>query len=242
MGNLPEQVHGGALSAVVDNPYALSADDITIPRLRLAQYSSAAVKSRLVDFGDLYVGIGKEDANPTVVAKAGAPLGEPLRFYIHRLTAGFNYKDRENETQFGPRGASYREVLQLADGDPRRVFQKHDYLLTVPSYPRLPVLFLMTSKWGGHSAKWINTQIGIAVQEGQNPLGIAFQIQTRQVDHPKGGFAEAVVQLADVKAKDAKSDAELVAKQAEIASSAQRYDADESDVATATVVDAPSLG
>ena len=246
MSNLPEQAHqrGTAVATVAaDNPYNLTAQDVILPRLRIAQYQSFAFKKGLAGYGDLVVGIGKEDPQPIVVAKGGDPLGEPLRFYVHRIYSGFNYREDPTDTNltFGPLGGTFQQALQFTQGDPRRVYQKHDFALTVPAYEDLPVRFLMTSKWGGPAAKWINTQIGIALRKQENPLELAFQIVTRQSSNAKGDFAIAEASFAKVSAKDRKSDLELVASHAPLATSVAVSDEAPDAAVEATVVDAPGL-
>lgn len=249
MTNLPEQAHqrGTALATrPEDDPYALDSSDVILPRLHIAQYQSDAFKRRLVDYGDLFISIGREDSNPQVLAKAGEPLSEPLRFYIHRLQRGFNYREDPTDQRmtFGPLGGTFQQALQFTQGDPRRVYQKHDYVITAPVYATLPIRFLMTSTWGGQAAKWINTQIGILKQEGKNPLETAFVVRSRPGHNDKGDFASAVVAIADLKAKDREKDMEIVYRHAELLSTTTISDDDIADAveAPATATDVPDLG
>lgn len=248
MSNLPEQAHqrSTAVATVAsDDPYALDQSMVQLPRLYLAQYQTKAFKRHLVEFGAIFTGIGSEDASPTVLAEAKEPLTDPVRFYVHRLQQGFNYAEDPNDLKnltFGRRGLTYGEALAFVDGDPRRVFQKVDYTLTIPSYPVLPILFLMTGRWGGQPSRWINTQIGIAKQEGKNPRDIAFAIQARQTHNDKGDFVEAVVGIADVKARDKAKDLEIVERHADLLSTVAVVDPGEADSAPAPdTTDAPSL-
>lgn len=244
MSNLPEQVHGGGAVAVQDDPYALDQSMVQLPRLYLAQYQSKAFKRHLVDFGAIFTGIGAEDANPVVLAEAKEPLTDPVRFYVHRLQQGFNYAedpDNPKNLTFGRRGMSYGEALAKVGGDPRRVFQKVDYTLTIPANPVLPVLFLMTGRWGGQPSRWINTQIGIAKEEGKNPRDIAFQIQARQTHNDKGDFVEAVVGIANVSAKDRKSDLAVVERHANLLATVSVADTDYDAPEQPDASNAPSL-
>lgn len=247
MTNLPEQAHqGGTALATLggDDPYAMDQSMVTLPRLYLAQYQTTAFKRGLAKFGSIFVGIGAEDAEPVTLAEGKEPMSDPVRFYVHRLTQGFNYAEDPKDPKkltFGPLGGTYAQALSFTGGDPRRVFQKIDYMLTVPDYDSLPVRFLMTGKWGGGPSRWINTQIGIMRQKDIHPLTQAFQIQARQTHNDKGDFTEAVVGIANVKAAQAKKDQELVASHAALlASTAIAVDTgEEYDAAPAANV--PSL-
>lgn len=248
MSNLPEQAHQQSTAVAVrpeDNPYALDQSMVTLPRLRIAQYQSKAFKRKLVEYGDLYVGIGQEDQNPVVVAKQADPLGEALVFYVHRIERGFNYAEDPTDLKnltFGPLGGTFAEALTHTGGDPRRVFQKIDYTLTVPAFAALPVKFLMTGRWGGNASRWMNTQIGILLQEGKRPLEQPFIIQTRQTHNDKGDFTEAVVGFGDVKGKEIAAHTELVEKHAALLAVTSVVSDDYADdIAPADVVNAPSL-
>ncbi len=248
MANLPEQVYQrGTAVAVRDaaNPYDLDSNDVILPRLRIAQYQSDVFKRKLADYGDLVVTIGKEDANPIVVAKGGEPMSAPLVFYVHRIGKGFNYREDPAQTNltFGPLGGTFQQALAFTQGDSRRVFQKHDYVITIPAYEDLPVQFLMTSKWGGPAAKWMNTQIGILLQRGTSPLKTPFQVQSRPTHNDKGDFAEAIIGIAAVKAREKAQHAELVACHASIAAAATMRDGSETyEASSPDTTSAPSLG
>lgn len=248
MSNLPEQAHQRGTAVAVrtqDDPYALDQSMVQLPRLYLAQYQTKAFKRKLVDFGAIFTGIGAEDASPTVLAEAKEPMTDPVVFYVHRLIQGFNYAENDNDLKdltFGYRGMTYGEALAKVGGDPRRVFQKVDYTLTIPSYPVLPVLFLMTGKWGGQPSRWINTQIGIAKQEQRNPLDIPFALQARQTHNDKGDFVEAVVGIANVKASERKKHQEVIARHAELLASTTTVAPEESDYQAPDTSAAPSLG
>lgn len=249
MTNLPEQAYNGGAVAVrpQDDPYAVDASMVTLPRLRIAQYMSDSFKRGLAKYGDLVVGIGKDDAHAAVVAKGADPLGEALRFYVHRLWSGYNYREDATDKRltFGPLGQSFQQALQHTDGDPRRVFLKIDYLLTIPAYEDLPVRFLMTSKWGGPASKWLNTQISLIRQRGGGVLDTAFQIQTRSTTNNQGEFAVAEVGYADVKASVAKTDESLVQAHAGLAATINLNVNDAEiagDALAEAAVDAPSLG
>lgn len=244
MTNLPEQAHGTAV-ATTANPaeaYNIDSSMVKLPSLYLAQYSSKAFKARTVNFGDIYVGVGAEDPEPFVAGSGGDnTLSAPVRFYIHSVSPGFQIVDKD--AAYGKRslrpGTTYAQALQEAGGDPRNVFQQTFYTITIPDYALWPVRFIMGSRWGGNAARWINTQVSMLVQQGKRPLDTAFQIQTRPTSNDSGDFVDAVVGFANVPAKLAKADQEIVAQHAALLSSGN-VDTSVEDFAPAAV-DAPSL-
>lgn len=246
MTNLPEQVHGSTAVATTgaDNPYAIDQSMVKLPTLYLAQYSSKAFKGRRVGFGDIYVGIGAEDPSPSVLATAEeGSLSPAVRFYAHTVAPGYQVVDAD--APYGKRslrfGTNYAQALQEGGGDPRNVFLQTFFTLTLPDYPLYPVRFIMGSKWGGNSARWINSQISMALMQKKRPLDIAFQIQTRPTSTDSGEFVDAVVGFANVAAKVAKADQEIVTAHADLLSSGavEPISVDTPEVVDAT--EAPSL-
>jgi hypothetical protein len=244
MTNLPEQQHGSTAVATTSPQEAYSIDQsmVKLPSLYLAQYSSKAFKARTVNFGDIYVALGAEDPNPQVMgaAKEGA-LSDPCRFYIH--TAAPMYQVVDPTANYGKRslrvGTKYADALREAKGKPQDVFLQTSFSLTIPEYPILPVRFIMGSRWGGNAARWINTQISMALLQSKRPLDLAFQIQTRPTSNDSGDFVDAVVGFAKVAAKDAAKDQEIVSAHAELLATTTVDTAYDADVPQAT--EAPSL-
>lgn len=244
MSNLPAQAHGQSVATVsAPEAYAIDQSMVKLPSLYLAQYSSKAFKARTVNFGDIYVALGAEDPEPQVVGKGGdGTLSEPVRFYVH--TAAPSYQVVDASAPYGKRslrlGTTYGQALGEAGGDPREVFLQTHYTLTIPEAPLFPVRFIMGSRWGGNSARWINSQISIALMQGKRPLDLAFQIQTRPASTDSGDFVDAVVGFAKVAAKDSKVDQQFVETHAELLST-RPVAPDEDYTATAEATEAPSL-
>jgi hypothetical protein len=243
MTALPAQAHGTDVATAADiNPYAIDGSMVKLPSLYLAQYSSKAFKGRRVGFGDIYVGLGADDPEPVVVGKGGdETLSEPVRFYIHSVQPGYQVVDKQ--ANYGKRslrlGTVYAQALREGGGDPRNVFLQTYFTMTIPAYPLYPVRFIMGSRWGGSAARWINTQIAMAIQQSRRPLDLAFQIQTRPAHNESGDFVDAVVGFADVPAKDRGDDQELVTAHADLLSSGN-VEADYVDDAP-QATEAPSL-
>jgi hypothetical protein len=248
MTNLPEQAHGTSVATTsAPEAYAIDQSMVKLPSLYLAQFSSKAFKARLVNFGDVYVGVGAEDPTPAIMGGVAndAKLSSPVRFYVHSVQPGYQVVD--TDAAYGKRslrlGTPYAQALREGGGDPRNVFLQTHMTLTIPDYPLYPVRFIMGSRWGGSSARWINTQIAMAIQQKQRPLDLAFQIQTRPTSNDSGDFVDAVVGFAKVAAKDAKADQEIVTAHAELLSSGQvDTSGDYSAAEAADTSEAPSLG
>lgn len=246
MTNLPEQAHGTAVATTSPTEaYAIDQSMVKLPSLYLAQYSSKAFKGRRVGFGDIYVAVGADDPEPTVVGEAGdeGAMSKPVRFYVHGVQPGYQVVDPE--APYGKRslrlGTTYAQALREAGGDPREVFLQTHMTLTIPEFPLWPVRFIMGSRWGGNAARWINTQIAMAIQQNKRPLDLAFQIQTRPTSNDSGDFVDAVVGFAKVAAKDAKADQEVVERHTDLLSTVTVDTSDEDAYAGAEATEAPSL-
>jgi len=244
MTNLPAQAHGTDVGApaLPEQAYQIDQSMVKLPSLYLAQYSSKAFKARAVNFGDIYVALGAEDPEPQVVGAAvDGALSKPVRFYVH--TAAPMYQVVDASANYGKRslrlGTTYAQALGEGGGDPRNVFLQTSFSLTIPEYPLLPVRFIMGSRWGGNAARWINTQISMALLQSKRPLDLAFQIQTRPTSNDSGDFVDAVVGFANVPAKTAKADQVIVKSHAELLATTtiDNSYADDAPVAT----EAPSL-
>lgn len=247
MTNLPEQAHqrGGALARrQEDDPYAVDSSMVTLPGLYMAQYQSKAFKARKVSYGDIFVAVGAEDTRPIVIGKGGEPLSEPVRFYVHRIETGFDTAEDPNDLKrktLGRLGGTYAEALEKVNGDPRRVWQKFGYRITVPGYRTLPVRLFLSGK-SAPAGRWLNTQITVLRQEGKAPLSVAFQLQSKPSTNNQGDFVVAVLDLANVKAKDKAADAELVEAHANILASTTVVDSYEvEDAESVDTAAAPGL-
>lgn len=245
MNNLPAQAHSNAVAnTTAAEAYQIDSSMVRLPSMYLAQYQSKAFKNRVAEFGDIFVAVGAEDPEPAIVGRHGddGALSAPVRFYAHTAAPGYQVVDPS--APFGKRslrfGTSYGVALSESGGDPRKVFLQTHYTLSIPAYPLWPVRFIMGSRWGGSAARWINSQIAMALQKGDDPLKLAFQIQTRPTSNDSGDFVDAVVGFAKVPAKDKAADLEIIEQHADLLSSGSvdtSFDVDEPSVAT----EAPSL-
>jgi hypothetical protein len=217
---LPEQMHAPTSTAVAVSGgvnQGLDASDVRLPRLKFAQYMSKVVTRKLVPYSDIYVTQGAEDEEPVIVAEGTGELGKlskPLRFYVHgEPRKGFSYTDPQNDLAIS-RDGSYPNLSLVKNQDPSNVRRTYDYLVTVPAYPDLPVMFLMHGKWGGQTAKQLNTRLVLAKSQGIDPSTIAFKLQTKPAEADKGPYSAAVIGIDKVAAKDKSKDQALVQQHA----------------------------
>jgi hypothetical protein len=251
--NLPEQLHrrpGTDVATRSQEAAGLDAGDILIPRLKLAQGISKVVTARIVDYGAIFVAASRDDLEPEVVAAApakGEQVGPAVRFYIlGDPRKGWSWTQPDNELG---RGQEYPDLRLVKGQDPRNVRRTYDYLVTLPSYPILPVRFLMHGQWGGQAAKQLNTQLLLNRQKGIESHTVAFKLQARLTSSPQGGqeraFVQAVVGLDKVPAKDKDADLELVQNHLDLVGSAANVrtveDEDTAPTSSVPATDAPSL-
>lgn len=250
--NLPEQMHQRPGTAVATrgqgSDEGLNVTDILIPRMKIGQKTSRDV----LDYGGVYVLESRDDPDPTQIAappKAMGDMGAALRFYIHgEPNKGWSWKPA---TEGGPwRGRDYPDLRLVKDQDPREVRRTYDYLITLPAYDELPVMFIMHGQWGGQAAKQLNKDLLLARLKGIEGHTIAFKLQTKKTSSPKAGqerpFIQVFVGRDDVAAKDRKADLELVEQHhllaGDLANLRTVEDDDTAVAGTATeVTNAPSL-
>lgn len=245
---LPAQMHAPG-SAVAARPQAagndtLDANDVRLPRLKLAQMISKAVENGVVNYGDIFVSHGQDDMEPVVLAegpKKGDLSSPPVIFYVLGVQKGYSYSDpngRLGRTLDG----SYPNLSLVKGQDPKNVRRTYDYLLVVPEYPDLPVKFIMHGAWGGQAAKSLNTRLVLAQQKGIPQHEVPFKLQVQKTENDRGAFARAIVAPADVPAKDREAHQALVQDFLGLVASANVSAVDDDvPVATAEPVDAPSL-
>lgn len=255
--NLPEQLHarpGTEVGTTVQAPYRidndaeLNANDILLPRIKLVQKMSRVSELEGVDYGAVYVYLGRDDMEPTILAGAPAKgdLGEPVRFYVlDDPRKGWSWTRPDNTLG---RGAEYPPLGWVINQDPRKVNRTYSYLLTIPEYPSLPVGFLMYGAWGGDGARFINTQRVLARRAGEDPNLIAYRLQAMKTAKPVQGseqpFVKAIVGFDKVDAKDKAADIELVQSHSAIVGSSNVTVSEEDIVpqADAEATAVPDLG
>jgi hypothetical protein len=217
--------------------------------MKLGQKISGIVDSRPELYGAVYVLASRDDNEPVVLAAAPkdrGDVGPEVRFYLHGdPIKSWSWTTPEGDLGRNPR---YPQLSEVKGSDPKNVRRTYDYLITVIGYDMLPVRFLMHGQWGGQAAKQLNTQLLLNKQRGIEQSTVAYKLQVKKTASPKGGqdrpFAQALVGLAKISAKDKSADQELVqAHIALVGSSANVSTLDDDDTVKADMqpVDTPSL-
>lgn len=215
--NLPAQMHSPTGTAVAtrtaQDTHTLDANDVRLPRMKLAQLSTKLVEAGVATYGQVFVAYGQDDLEPVVLAeapKAQGELGPEVLFYVLDVEKGYSYTDpnkRLGRTQDG----SYPDLSLVKDGDPRNVRRTYDYTIVLPgAFEDLPVKFIMHGQWGGQAAKSMNTRIALANRKGVAMHEQPFKLQVKKTQNDNGAFAQAIIAPATVTAKDRKAHAELV--------------------------------
>lgn len=227
--NLPEQMHAPR-STAVGRPaeagnFDLDGQDIRLPRLKVGQSQTPAVKQKNAREGDIFVVRNQDDQEPVIVQDnselSPSDLSDPVVFYVHSVRRGVNFKDpgnpaaKFNDLVLGPWGVSVLEFIQANPNiDPSGVYRKYDYVITLPTYEALPVAFVMASSWGGSAASDLNTAIQLQRAAGVDIKTLPFRLQVKQTTKGDNTFYKAFVGLAKVAEKDKKAHQELVQQHA----------------------------
>lgn len=229
--NLPEQMHAPSSTDLTSRPqagaYDLDGQDIRLPRLKVGQSQTPAVKQKLAREGDIFVVRNQDDQEPTIVQDnsdlSPSDLSDPVVFYVHSVRRGVNFKDpgnpnaKFNDLVLGPWGVTVLEFIQRNPQiDPSGVYRKYDYVITLPDYPALPVAFVMASSWGGSAASDLNTAIQLQRAAGADILSVPFRLQVKTTTKGDNSFMKAFVGLASRTKAQQKTDAELVQAHAKL--------------------------
>jgi len=223
--NLPAQVHtreAGTAVAVSQAPgagqFEIGGEDIRPPRLKICQDP----KTQPAGFGDLFVQDSKDDPHPSIIQDnsglSRGELSEPVRFYALSSRRGVNFRMPShpdagyNGMVLGPWGVTVPQFLATFPHriEPKDVYRKYDFVLSVPDYPELPVQFLLNSSAGGPAAAELNKLIRMRQQRGEDPTVVPFGLQVRQVDKGDYTFFKVYIGLADVPASTVEEDQAIV--------------------------------
>lgn len=176
-----------AVPALVPTPALdpnLGADDIAIPRLYIGNFMSEAVKSRLVEFGDVYLALGKDDKDPQVLWTPGSKDNGVL-FHVLDLRLGKSWQD----------GGRLETTTYDDPAAPDDAWTTYNYTLFLPDVdPDMPAKLLLT-KSGKSQARKINTILMRNAAAGP-PWNHAFRLTSERKENDKGEFAVAQVASA----------------------------------------------
>lgn len=126
-----------------------SARDLALPKLYKADYTTKAVKKKLVAAGSLFIATEPDDDEPVVLSDGT----EPVLFHVLALRWG---KSDDTKTDENPKG----ELRTFAYDDPaapQSAWTTYTYAILVPEYdPDIPATLLLTKSSRGGAQK-INT-------------------------------------------------------------------------------------
>lgn len=163
-----------AVPALIRTPaLEIDAEDVTLPKLKLGQYTADAVKAQLVKPGSLYTTTGPDDPEPVILL---APEGKSkdtqgqdgVVFYVLGMTKHW-FLSEEGSADF--------ETWDFNDPNrPENAWLTFVYTIAIPAVDEaVPFVYVMT-KSAKPSAKQINTAL---VKSGRPPWHTAFVLTTK---------------------------------------------------------------
>lgn len=174
MSNLPPLPHAPDLD--------IDGGDVTLPRIKIAQFSSKQVQSGLVKPGQIYSSTSEEDA--TVLYDPEDTKAKGVLVYVLGMTKGKSVSIDGSLERF-----AFNDPSAPADA-----WVTYDYSLALPEEDaELPYKWLMT-KSAAPAAKSIN----LVLKKGQasGPAwNSAFRITTKSKKNEKGTYYVPVVQV-----------------------------------------------
>lgn len=190
-----EQRAAGQVPDLVRTPaLTITAEDVALPRLYVAQYMSSAVQEQLVKAGSIFAALSGDDPDPVVLYDPAKKDAAGVVFYVIGLRKGKSFSDKEETNG---------ELLLWDYDDPNadaRAWVTYNYTLYVPELDdELPCKFLLT-RTGKQTALKINTVL--KKQSIAGPAWInAFKLTTAPRENTKGKFF--VAQVAQIEADPA---------------------------------------
>lgn len=149
----------------------IGAEDVALPRIHIAQFSSKAVQNDLVKPGILYSSVGQDDPEPV-------ELAAPLLLHVLTMKRAKSYSEKGGDL----------ERYEYNDPDaPAGAWVTYDYTVVLPAYDAdVPYKFLMT-KSGRPAAQQVNTVLIRHAQSGP-PWELAFEVHTAERTNDKGKY------------------------------------------------------
>lgn len=174
----------------------LTADDIALPKLKIAQSQSKYVVKHKIPLGDLIAYAGEDDPDYETLYSEGSD--EKLRFHVLHLTKG--------------KSVSEDGELTLYDYDdpaaPPEAWTTYKYYIAIPSSENeLPHSFLL-SRSGKPSAQKINMVLAKTAAKGP-AYEQAFEVGTAYRESPKGSWYVPQISHVEADPKDVEFAASL---------------------------------
>lgn len=172
---IAEQPNGAIAPLSYDPGSQITAEDLALPRLYVAQAITNAVQDGAVKAGALFVAQDADDPDPQVLADKGSDEG----VLIHVLALRKGKSISEN--------GELRTFRHDDPAAPAEAWTTYTYALLVPGYETtLPVRWLLT-RTGRPAAQKINTVIYRTSGE-KPPYESAFRITTVERSNDKGRY------------------------------------------------------
>lgn len=183
---------GGSVPALYNPQTEIDASDISLPRVKIGQFMSAAVQDDLVKAGVIYSSLGQDDLDPEVLWDPKAKGDNPgLLFHILDLRKGWS-------------ASVDGDLKTFRDDDPERpddAWRTYDYIVCLPEHdPELPFK-LMFTRTGMAAAKKINFVLKKNAAKGPSYQS-AFRLSTAARENDKGKFFVPLVSTVDGEAKN----------------------------------------
>lgn len=149
----------------------ITAEDIAVPRLYVANYMSEAFKRKRADFGDVFLADSPDDDSPTVLWSLGSDDAGILAHVLHLHKA----KSWDMGVKGGP-----LTTWSFDDSDaPSEAWTTYTYTLFLPEIdPDMPARMLLTRS-GTATARRINTVLARSAAQGPSYIN-AFRITSAQ--------------------------------------------------------------
>lgn len=152
----------------------ISAEDIALPRIKVAHSSSQLAQDGLVRMGQIFAAFGRDDNDPTVLYDPKDKDAKGVLFHVLDLRKGWSLNTDDG-------------FQTWADNDPSRPdesWRTYDYVLCLPEVDaELPYKFLFTKSAKGQAQK-INLQLKRAAVAG--PHTLAWRVTTAERSNEKG--------------------------------------------------------
>jgi hypothetical protein len=156
----------------------ITAQDVVLPRIKMGQYMSGAVKEQLVNPGQLYATVGQDDPDPMI-------LGDEITFYVLHVRRGKSFSE--------PGGELQRYDFDDPDA-PAKAWVTFDYTIAVPEFDAGTPFKLLLTKTGMPAARQLNT---ILLRATVPQYSLAFRLATKKRENAKGEFFVPQIALVE---------------------------------------------
>jgi len=242
-----------SLPAPVYSPEDTTAEDISLPRIKVGEHNNDRVKSKSsdIEYGDIFTETSNDDSEPNVLARGGQGVGDvtdpPVLFFVLapvRISYSWNEQGTDEFVVAGPNDP--RTIAQIeafgSKGKDKWIPRKgYNYLVCLPDVETQVPFKLLLKGMSSQAARHLETELRKAGQGG--PFWeVPFYLTAKQAKKGTYDFNVWQVARADITDKQLSEYVpvvqELVSPAHDIARSASAIDATD---ATAVATDAPSI-